>query len=109
MALYTRLLILLAFFAITPMQAQDKTTPRDTVKEKQDQMYKELEDYSKRRKFTKFIHKLVFRAVKEKAPSKKRKEIKKAAPEMQIDYTRVQGKIVRKIIIEIDVFRQHLM
>ena len=100
MALHLRLLLLLAFLAIAPVQAQDKTTPRDTVKEKQDQMYKKLEDYSKRRKFTKFIHKLVFRAVKEKAPSKKRKEIKKAAPEMQIDYARVQGKIVRKIIIE---------
>lgn len=100
MALHYRLLILLVLLAIAPLKAQDKTTPVDTVKVKHDQMYKRLEDYSKRRRFTKFIHNLVFRAVKEKAPSKKRREVKDKAPEMQNDYTKTQGKIVRRIVIE---------
>lgn len=99
MALYYRLLLLLVFFAVAPLHAQDKTTPKDSVKNS-DQMYKNLEDYSKRRKFTKFIHKLIFRPATKEEPTQKRKAIKARTPEMQNDYTRYQGKIVRNIIIE---------
>jgi len=100
MALYYRLLLLLAFFAIAPLHAQETIKKKDTVQQHRDQMYKKLQDYSSRRKFTKFVHKLVFRAVKEQEPSKKRRDVKNQAPEMQTNYARVQGKIVRKIIIE---------
>jgi len=101
MALHYRLLLLLAFFAIAPLQAQVKpVTPRDTVKEKRDQMYQQLEDYSKRKKFTKLIHKLIFRSVQQQKPSVTRKNIKKKSPELLTTYEGSQGKIVRNIIIE---------
>ena len=101
MALYYRLLILLALIATAPLHAQDtiKQQP-DTVKIKHDQMYKKLEDYSKRRGFTKFLHKLIFRSVKVKEPTNKRKQIEERAPEMQVSYKRYQGKVVRKVVIE---------
>lgn len=101
MAMKLRLLILLAFFAIAPSWSQVKPdTPKDTVKEKRDQMYKKLENYSKRKKFTKFLHKLVFRPVKQKEPSKTRRIIKERTPEMTNTYARFEGKIVRNINIE---------
>lgn len=102
MALHYRLLLLLAFFfAIAPLQAQVKPdTQKDTVKEKRDQMYQQLEDYSKRKKFTKFLHKLIFRSVQPKKLATTRKNIKNSTPELQNTFETAQGKIVRKIIIE---------
>ena len=105
MAFFYRLLLVLAFFAIAPLHAQDtltkpKTTQdqttnaQDTVKIKHDQMYKRLEDYSKRRGFTKFLHKLLFRPVKEKEPSKSRKKTERGAPELQTSSKKYQGKVV---------------
>jgi len=102
MALHYRLLLLLAFlFAIAPLQAQVKpATTKDTVKEKRDQMYQQLEDYSKRKKFTKFVHKLIFRSVQPKKLATTRRNIKNSTPELQNTFERSQGKIVRNIIIE---------
>ncbi|MES2487045.1 MAG: hypothetical protein V4581_14005 [Bacteroidota bacterium] len=102
MALYYRLLLLLAFLAIAPAHAQDtlKTKQPDTVKVKHDQMYKKLEDYSKRRGFTKFLHKLIFRPVKAKEATNKRKQIEQRSPEMQVTYKKYAGKIVRKVVIQ---------
>jgi hypothetical protein len=102
MALHYRLLLLLAFFfAIAPLQAQVKpATQKDTVKEKRDQMYQKLEDYSKRKKFTKFVHKLIFRSVQPKKEAVTRKNIKKSTPELQNTYETAQGKIVRHVYIE---------
>jgi len=102
MAFYYRLLILLAFFVVAPMHAQDtlKAQVPDSVKLKHDQMYKKLEDYSKRRRFTKFLHKLVFRPVKVKEPTNKRKQVEKKSAEMRVTYKAHTGKIVRKVVIE---------
>lgn len=109
MALYYRLLILLAFFAIAPLHAQDSLVKKteaakqqepDSVKVRNDQRYKKLENYSKRRGFTRFLHKLIFRPVREKEGSKNRKKTAKAAPELQVNYKKYQGKIVRDIVIE---------
>ncbi len=112
MALFLRLLTLLAFFAIAPLHAQDTITKAqtpqqptvkqvpDSVKLRHDQMYKKLENYSKRRGFTRFLHKLIFRPVKEKEPVKSRKRMEKNSPEFQVSYKKYQGKIVRKIVIE---------
>jgi hypothetical protein len=100
MTLKIKLLILLAFFAVLPAAAQVAPTQKDTVKEKQDQMYKNLENYSKRKGFTKFMHKLIFRSVQPKKPSQSRKKIKAKAPEMSNTYERYEGKIIRHINIQ---------
>lgn len=99
MALKIKLLFLLAFFAMAPAVAQVTPVKKDTVKEKRDQMYKKLEDYSKQKKFTKFIHKLIFRPVESQRPSQSRRKIKEKTPEMVNTYDRYEGKIIRKINI----------
>lgn len=101
MAKKVRLLLLLAFFAMAPSWAQ-VTTPakKDTIKPSKDQMYKNLENYSKRKKFTKFIHKLIFRPVTKQQPSLSRKKEKARTPEMTNTYDAYEGRIVRKINIE---------
>lgn len=100
MTLKIKLLLLLAFIAVGPMAAQVTPVKKDTVKEKRDQMYQNLEDYSKRKKFTKFLHKLIFRSVQKQQPSQQRKRTKSKAPEMTVTYDKFEGKIVRKINVE---------
>ena len=100
MTLKIKLLLLLAFFAAAPLAAQVTPAPKDTVKEKRDEMYKKLQDFSHRKKFTKFIHKLIFKPVKKQQPSQRRRKTKSRAPEMAINYSQFEGKIVRKINVE---------
>ena len=100
MRLYYRLLLVLFLFTLAPLHAQVKPVVRDTVKEKRDQMYNKLENYSKRKSFTKFVHKLIFRSVQPKTASQSRKKIKAKSPELQNTYDKYQGKIVRRIIVE---------
>ncbi|PZR19126.1 MAG: hypothetical protein DI539_15085 [Flavobacterium psychrophilum] len=101
MATKLRLLVLLAFFAIAPSWAQvTPTTKKDTVKPPKDQMYKRLENYSQRKKFTKFLHKLIFKPVEKQKPSVSRKKEKERSPEMTNSLSNYEGKIVRKINIE---------
>jgi hypothetical protein len=54
-------------------------------------VYKNIQTYSKKNKFTLFIHKLIFESIKEKG--KRKKNISK-------DYSRFEGKIIRNIVIE---------
>ena len=56
------------------------------------EMYKSIQTYSKKHKFTKFIHKLVFRPINSK--QKKKKII------VQQNYQEFEGKIIRNINIE---------
>lgn len=105
MASKFRLLLLLAFFAMAPSWAQvtptpQKETTKDTAKVKKEDMYKRLEDYSKRKKFTKFIHKLIFRPVTQQKPAVSRKKEKNRTPEMTNTFATFEGKIVRKIHVE---------
>ncbi|RDI05751.1 hypothetical protein [Flavobacterium sp. AG291] len=96
-----RLLVLMVFFASALSWAQ--VTPpvkKDTIKPPKDQMYKNLEDYSKRKKFTKFIHKLIFKPVEKQKPARSRKKEKERSPEMTTSLSSAEGKIVRKINIE---------
>src|SRR5690606_466954 len=109
MAKTTWLLLLSLLLAAAPMAAQVTPTQKDTVKEKSDRMYKNIQDYSNKRKFTKFLHKLIFRPVREQEASGTRKRIRNQAPEMGISYRNYEGKIVRKINIHtMDPFGQSI-
>ena len=75
--------------------AQENKTKQDSTK-----MYRKIEKYSKKRKFTKFLHKLIFEPVTKQTVSKKvyQKTIKKS-------YAAYQCKIIRKInIVTLDPF-----
>lgn len=101
MIIKLRLLVLMAFFASASSWAQ--VTPpakKDTIKPPKDQMYKNLENYSKRKKFTKFIHKLIFKPVEKQKPALSRRKEKERSPEMTTSLSSAEGKIVRKINIE---------
>lgn len=100
MYLRIKLLLLLLLWCIAPVAAQNNPAQKDSVKEKRDAMYKSIQDYSKRSKFTKFVHKLIFKPVKEKSPSNNRKKEKQRTPEMQNNFQNVEGKIIRNIKIE---------
>src|SRR5690606_8462638 len=105
------LILLTLLFVAVPMAAQ--VTPvqdsipelNDTIKQKRNEMYKNIQDYSKKRKFTKFLHKLIFRPVREQEASGTRKKTRKNAPEMQDRYTKYSNKVIRKInIVTLDPF-----
>lgn len=93
-------LILAVLLAVAPMAAQVTPVQKDTIKEKRDKMYKNIETFSKKKKFTKFLYRLIFRPVREKEPAVARKKTKRRAPEMQSKYAPYEGRIVRKINIE---------
>ena len=72
--------------------SQEKVTKKDSL-----EMYKDIQTYSKKHKFTNFLHKLVFKPV---YPQKKQK--KKI---IQTNYKKFEGKIIRNInIVTLDPF-----
>ncbi len=65
------------------------------VKKDSSKVYRKIEKYSKKRKFTQFIHKLIFEPVaKQKVIKKKYHRIKRP------NYARYEGKIIRNIKIK---------
>jgi hypothetical protein len=74
-------------------------TQQTPVKKDSTQLYKDIESYSKRRGFTKFIYRLVFKPVASTLLKKstKRKRYKKL---IQKPYSAFEGKIIRHINIE---------
>lgn len=92
-----KLLLLLLFLGIGSATAQDKPKKNDTIKDKQQQdIYKGIEDYSKRSKFTKVLHKLIFKSVSNNSAKKSKDYIS----EIQDLYKEYEGKIIRNIKIE---------
>jgi hypothetical protein len=74
--------------------AQQKPVAKDSTK-----IYSEIESFSKRGKFTKFIYSLIFKPVAHEAAQKKGK--KKAYKKLiQKSYSTFEGKIIRNINIE---------
>lgn len=72
---------------------EPQTKPEDSAA-----LYKKIETYSKKRKFTKTLHGLIFEPVTKEKP----KRLRKVKP---ISYRNYQGKIIRKIdIITLDPF-----
>ncbi len=78
------------FLSCNLITAQDKTVKKDSV-----QMYRDIEKFSKKSKFSKFMYKLIFRTLptKKAPPKKKPKKIIST-------YKTFEGKIIRKINIE---------
>lgn len=78
------------FLSCNLITAQDKTVKKDSVK-----MYRDIENLSKKNKFSKFIYKLIFRTLPTKKipPKKKPKKIVST-------YTTFEGKVIRKVNIE---------
>jgi hypothetical protein len=77
-------------------KADSVPPPLDTLRTVEDSLkYKTIQDLSKKTKFTRFIHSLLFKPLNEKVPKEagKRKS-KKAKPKVN-----VEGRIVRDIII----------
>jgi hypothetical protein len=94
---------ILAFFVLISFNdfafAQETTVKTDSTK-----IYTNIENYSKRSKFTKFMYRLIFKPVA--VISKKKDATKKPYKKLiQKPYSSFEGKIIRKIdIITIDPF-----
>lgn len=87
-----RLTLLLIFFGCClTASAQVKETEKDTAK-----MYRKIEEFSKKRKFTKFLHGLIFEPVK--VAKKVETRNKRKARKRTLDA--FEGKIVRHLNIE---------
>lgn len=71
-------------------QAQQAVTEKDTTK-----LYEDIEDYAGRKKFTKFLHQLVFKPTARTSPKIKTKNFL-----TQKSYSDFEGKIIRQIHIE---------
>ncbi len=83
------ILFVLIIFSYLQSTAQVNPKPKDTAK-----MYRDIEKYSKERKFTKFLHKLVFKPVaKQKIRKNSFQKRKKQG------YSNFEGKIIRQINI----------
>ncbi len=89
------LLFLLMILNCHISSSQEFFEDKDTAK-----VYRKIENYSKKRKFTTFIHKLIFEPIsKNNVPINFLQKIKKP------DYYKYEGKIIRKIkIITLDPF-----
>ncbi len=77
---------------------------QDTVKTDSTHLYKNIESYSKRSKFTRFMYRLIFKPV---APDSKSKVVKKKVYKklIQKPYRTFEGKIIRNInIVTLDPF-----
>ncbi len=91
------LFLLLLGASFPQLSAQDKTIQQDST-----QLYKQIETYSKKSKFTKMIHRWIFRPT-HKSPKKTSKQEKPS-------YKKFEGKIIRNIIIDTkDPFGYSLM
>jgi len=82
------LFILILGISCLPLWAQDTKTPKDST-----QVYKKIETYSEKSKFTKTLHRLIFRPTTGNHRRSSNQPRKK-------NYDRFEGKIIRNIIIE---------
>lgn len=87
-----RLFFLVSLLCCQTMSAQEIPAKKDSIK-----VYKNIEKYSKKSKFTKFVHKLLFKSTRKTTPSKKAQKkrflLKRA-------FDKNEGKIIRNITIE---------
>lgn len=92
-------ILLLLICCCQPVLAQEKNKnqkPKDSAR-----VYEKIQEYSKKRKFTKFLHGLIFEPIKTRHETKRanRKKVPK------INYSQYEGKIIRKInVVTLDPF-----
>lgn len=86
------LLLLLLIGSCITASAQEKTAGNDSIK-----VYKNLENYSKKSKFTKLVHKLLFKSSRTSKPSQKNK---KSRYLIKKSFDQYEGKVIRNINIE---------
>jgi hypothetical protein len=85
------------FFILLFLCFQMSFSQNNVPKKDSSEVYKEIQTYSKKHKFTNFLHKLVFKPINPK--QKKKKVI------VQQNYRDFEGKIIRKInIVTLDPF-----
>lgn len=90
------LIVLCSFQCAVAQVKKNAKTEKDSLR-----MYKNIENYSQKRGFTKFLHRLIFEPVVAKPKVRKNtfQKIKKK------NYTEAEGKIIRKInIVTLDPF-----
>ncbi|WP_298115056.1 hypothetical protein [Flavobacterium sp.] len=87
-----RLFFIVSLLCCQILMAQNNPAKKDSIK-----VYKNIENYSKKSKFTKFVHKLLFKSTRKATPSKKAQKkrflLKRA-------FDKNEGKIIRNITIE---------
>lgn len=84
-------LVCLLCFCISSVVAQEAPAKKDSTK-----IYKDIENYSRRSKFTQFVYRIFFKPVSTTSPPK-RKGYKKL---IQKPYSAFEGKVIRHINIE---------
>lgn len=90
------LLFLLLLYCIEPAFSQVQEPKKDSAR-----VYKKIQEYSKKRGFTKWLHGLIFEPIREQ--KKTRKITRRKVP--KIDYSPFEGKIIRKIeVVTLDPF-----
>jgi hypothetical protein len=91
-------------FLVTISISDFAYTQQDTVKTDSTQLYKNIESYSKRSRFTGFLYRLIFKPV---APDSTSKPVKRKANKklVQKPYNAFEGKIIRNIdVVTLDPF-----
>lgn len=89
-----RLLCCLLLYLLTTFSAMSQVKDSIVVKDST-VVYEKIEKFSEKRKFTKFVHKLIFQPVKSRN-SGKTNRVKRVKP---ISYRKYEGKIIRNITI----------
>ncbi|RNL80746.1 hypothetical protein ED312_18950 [Sinomicrobium pectinilyticum] len=93
------ILLLVLISTAIPLPAQVSPVKQDSTGKKEKRLYQDIEDYSRKRGFTRFLHRLMFRPVDQKEKSEDREKILGQSPEMTVDYSRHSGKVIRNIAI----------
>jgi hypothetical protein len=94
------LIILITFIANDFAFAQESTTAKDSTVQKEARIYQNIETYSERNKFTRFMIRLFFKPVVPDLPAQKIK-----LRRIQKPYSSFEGKIIRNInIVTLDPF-----
>jgi hypothetical protein len=93
--MWFKIIFVLSLFSI--FTSENITAQQTPVKRDSTKIYKEIETYSKQRKFTKFLYGIIFKPVAVNSPKKSKKKVYKKL--IQKPYSVFEGKIIRKINI----------
>ncbi|SDB86005.1 BamA/TamA family outer membrane protein [Williamwhitmania taraxaci] len=93
---------ILLILILTLLLSSEYVVAQVPIKTDSTKIYKEIQNYSKRSKFTKLIYRLVFKPLPTKKTTKRNSDIVKKRPK---SYSAFEGKIIRRInIVTLDPF-----